>query len=92
MGNATERIFRTADGQLVSEANVKDGKAGGLGTTLAYAEGDEITDEDAKLFKSGATPEPKATPSGPLDTSLGSSATATETSQAKSAPKAASKK
>lgn len=53
MATAQERIYRTADGRLISEADVQDGKSGGLGTGLAYAVGDELDPEDAKAFKSG---------------------------------------
>jgi hypothetical protein len=74
---AAERIWRTPDGELVAEGAVKDGQAGGLGTSLAYAAGDAIEPEDEdKVGKLGTSHAPDAAPATGLTTAAGTSSDA----------------
>lgn len=66
---AAERIWRAPDGSLIPESEVKDGQNGGLGTVLAYAQGDAIEGDDesaaGKLATSKAPDVARATNAPP---------------------------
>lgn len=70
---ASERIWRTPDGKLIPEDQVKDGQAGGLGTTLAYAVGDPIEGDDEEKV-SGKLASSKAPDAGAGNTGLATAA------------------
>lgn len=84
MANAKERIFRTPGGKLISEADVSE-----PGTGLAYAVGDEMTDEDHKAFGSGKAVKVDDEPrdvSEPNTIEVSNPATNTITNPAKKSP------